>query len=118
MKKIALGCLVVAGLVFGSAGAAVAGETRGNGDPNENSGQPHSACHFSGLDEADSVEQNPPPLNDDAVGMRGNQAPAGEERYHGVQNWGAFVQADAEGFLIELGAHPGQACRGNAEFEE
>jgi hypothetical protein len=112
MKKMALGCLLVAGLVFGSAGAAVAGETRGNGDPNDNSGQPRSACHFSGLDQADDVEAEggqPPAFNDGTRAVRGNQSPGGEDRYHGVQNWGSFART---GDVPPAG--PGEECRGNA----
>jgi len=112
MKKTALGCLIVAGLVFGSAGAAVAGETRGNGDSNENNGQPRSACHFSGLDQADVVEEaegQPEAFADDALAVRGNQTHAGEYRYHGVQNWGTFART---GETPPVG--PGEECRGNA----
>ena len=114
MKRIAVGCVLALGLVLGSSTAAMAGETRGNGEENENNGKARSACHYSGLDVADAGEGNPPGLDDDVVGMRGNQ----DKGYHGVQNWGAFVQADAEQFLIDIGAHPGQACRGNVDFEE
>jgi hypothetical protein len=112
MKKIALGCLVVAGLVFGSGGAAMAGETRGNGDPNENSGQPRSACYFSGIDAPDEIElaEEPEGMPDDDIGMRGSQ----KKGYHGVQSYGAVVAAGFKDFAPS----PGEACRGNAVFEE
>ena len=99
---------MVAGLVFGSAGAAVAGETRGIGDPNDNNGQPRSACHFSGLDQADAVEEEagqPPEFADDWAGERGSQT----NGYHGVQNWGSFART---GDAPPSG--PGEECRGNA----
>ena len=114
MKKT-LACAVVAvALVLGSGGAAMAGETRGNGDPNDNSGQPHSACHFSGLDVADAGEGNPPGFDDDWAGERGNQSPGGMDRYHGVQSYGAFVSSGAKDFVPS----PGEACRGNVVHEE
>ncbi|GAB3603713.1 hypothetical protein [Microbacterium aureliae] len=102
------------GLVFGSGSAAFAGETRGNGEPNDNQGKAHSECHYSGLDVADAIEGNPPAFNDDASSKRGNQAPGGKDRYHGVQNWGAYVVYGSSDFLTSIGLHPGQACRGNA----
>lgn len=108
MKKIALGCVLMAGLVFGSSGAAMAGETRGNGDPNDNNGQPRSECHYSGLDQADEVEMaagQPPEFNDDWAGERGSQ----KKGYHGVQSYGAFVSSGAKAFVPS----PGEACRGN-----
>jgi hypothetical protein len=112
MKKIALGCLIVAGLVFGSAGAAVAGETRGNGDPNDNNGQPHSACHFSGIDVSDDIElaEDPEGFPDDGIGERGSQ----KNGYHGVQSYGAIVAAGGKAFVPS----PGEACRGNVPHEE
>jgi hypothetical protein len=118
MKRASIVCVVALGLVLGSGGAAMAGETRGNGTDNENNGKARSACHYSGLDVADADEGNPPGLDDDWAGERGNQSPGGEDRYHGVQNWGAYVKAGASGMLTEMGLHPGMACRGNAVFEE
>jgi len=113
MKRIAVGCVLALGLVLGSSAAATAGETRGNGEENENNGKARSACHYSGLDVADAGEGNPPGLDDDGVGKRGNQ----EDGYHGVQNWGAFVQAGQSVILERLGLPPGKTCRGNVDFE-
>lgn len=101
------------GLVFGSASAAFAGETRGNGEPNDNQGKAHSACHYSGLDVADSVENNDLGHDDDWASVRGNQSPAGKDRFHGVQSWGSFVVGGASELLTGMGLHPGMACRGN-----
>ena len=112
MKKTLACAVVAAAIVLGSGGAAMAGETRGNGDPNENSGSPHSACHFSGLDQTDADEQpQAPEENDDALAVRGSQ----KHGYHGVQNWGTYARAGADDFLTSIGLHPGEACSGNAE---
>jgi hypothetical protein len=115
MKKIALGCLVAAGLVFGSAGAAMAGEVNGNGDPIPGAGNAASECAFSGQDTLDAIE-NPvdgpfydPMFDDDALAERGNQ----KHGFKGVQNYGMFAKAG-----IDIGINPGLACRGNAVFEE
>ena len=115
MKK-ALACAIVAiGLVLGSGGAAMAGETTGTGGDAQGAANASSACAFSGLDVADVDEGNPfPEANDDAVTVRGNQAPAGMERFHGVQSYGSIVRAGGKG----MAPSPGEACRGNVEFGE
>lgn len=113
MKKTLACAAVTVVLVLGSGGAAMAGETRGNGDPNDNNGNPHSACHFSGLDVSDETEGNPPGFDDDWAGERGNQSPGGEDRYHGVQSYGSFVSSGAK----DLVPSPGEACRGNVAPE-
>jgi hypothetical protein len=115
MKKIALGCLMVAGLVFGSAGAAMAGEVNGKGEAIPGAGKASSECAFSGKDTLDAIE-NPkdgpfydPMFDDDALAARGNQ----KKGFKGVQKYGMFAKAG-----IDIGINPGQACRGNAEVQE
>jgi hypothetical protein len=111
MKKIALGCLMVAGLVFGSGGAAMAGEVNGNGDPIPGAGKASSECAFSGKDTLDAIENPPddpdydPMFDDDALAARGNQ----KHGFKGVQNYGMFASAG-----LDIGINPGVACRGNA----
>ena len=67
-----------------------------------------SECVFSGLDTADSIEGNPEGFDDDALAVRGNQSPAGVDRYHGVQSYGIFVRAGLKEFVPS----PGVACNG------
>ena len=52
---------------------------------------------------------NPPGFDDDTLAARGNQSPAGQARYHGVQSYGSFVKAGLKAMVPS----PGQACRGN-----
>lgn len=99
---------VAVGLVLSGGGAASAGEVNGNGEEIPAPERASSECVFSGLDTADSVEGNPPGFDDDALAERGNQSPAGVERYHGVQSYGIFVRAG----LKDVVPSPGQACRG------
>lgn len=104
MKK-ALACAVLAAaLVFGSAGAAMAGEINGNGDSIPGAGNASSACAFSGQDGADP-DENQPNFPDDDIAVRGNQ----KHGYHGVQNYGGLVRAGLKGEV----PGPGVACRGN-----
>ena len=91
------------------AGSASAGEATGNGGATPAPDRAASECVFSGQDTADSLEGNPPGFDDDAIAIRGNQSPAGVDRYHGVQSYGAIVRAGGK-----AGApSPGEACRGN-----
>ncbi|MEV4687171.1 hypothetical protein [Microbacterium sp. LWH3-1.2] len=117
MKKV-LACAVVAiGLVLGSGGAAMAGEVNGNGDDTPIAGHDTAAsiCAFSGLDTADSIE-GVIPFPDDTLALRGNQSPAGNDRHHGVQNYGMFQRPLAKEMGIdELVPSPGAECRGNLE---
>lgn len=102
MKRAILGCIVAVGLVFGSAGAAFAGETNGNGRPIPGATNAHSACAYSGRDLPDAIEGNPPGFDDDDV-TNGH-----------VQNYGMFVKHGMKAFVPS----PGVACRGNVSFEE
>ena len=97
MKKLALGFVVAFGLVLGSAGAASAGETNGNGDPIPGAFNASSACAFSGRDMPDRIEQNEPGFDDDFV-TDGR-----------VQTYGKWV---SHGFKGDVPS-PGVACRGN-----
>lgn len=102
MKRIMIGCLVAVGLAVGGAGTAYAGETNGNGDPIPGAHKASSACAFSGQDLPDDIEGNPPGFDDDFV--TGGH----------VQSYGQWVRA---GFKSAVPS-PGDACRGNVEFEE
>jgi hypothetical protein len=108
MKRLIGCCAVAAGLVLSGAGIANAGEYRGPGSSSDTPAPTHaaSACAFSGQDHADSIENNPPGFNDDALAMRGNQSPGGVDRYHGVQSYGIYVRAG----LKDAVPSPGQAC--------
>ena len=112
MKRLIGSCAVAAGalgLVLAGAGAASAGEVNGNGGATPAPGHASSECVYSGLDTPDSVEQNPPGFDDDALAVRGNQSPGGADRYHGVQNYGMFVRAG----LKDVVPSPGMACNGS-----
>jgi hypothetical protein len=109
MNKSMVGLIVAAGIVLGSGGAAMAAEVNGNGDPVPGAHNAHSECAFSGLDTADALEMNPPGFDDDAIAVRGNQSPAGVDRYHGVQSYGTIVRAGGKA----TAPSPGMACRGD-----
>lgn len=98
MKKAVLGCALVLGLVFGSSGAAMAGEYNGNGDYVPGGDKGKSACSYSGRDLPDKSEGNWPGFDDDEV--TGGH----------VQTYGMYVRAGLKGFVPS----PGEACRGNA----
>lgn len=108
MKRLIASCAIAAGLVLSGAGIASAGEVNGNGKDIPAPTRAASECVFSGLDTADALEDNPPGFDDDALAMRGNQSPAGVDRYHGVQSYGIFVRAG----LKDLVPSPGEACNG------
>jgi hypothetical protein len=108
MKRLMATCTLAAGLVLAGTGIASAGEVNGNGDDTPAPDNAHSECVFSGLDTPDSVEDNPEGFDDDLLAERGNQAPGGVERFHGVQNYGMFVRVGAKGAVPS----PGEACRG------
>lgn len=107
MKRIMIGCLVAVGLAVGGAGVAHAGETNGNGDPVPGAHKASSACAFSGQDLPDGTgpgfENNPFPWMDDDAVTGGH-----------VQSYGMYVRAD----LKSVVPSPGDACRGNVDFEE
>ena len=106
---IARSTTAAVGLVLAAAGAANAGEVNGNGEDIPAPGNAASECVFSGQDTADSIEGNPEGFDDDALAVRGNQAPGGVERYHGVQSYGSFVRAGLKDFVPS----PGEACNGS-----
>jgi hypothetical protein len=109
MKRLMSVCAVAAGLVLSGAGVANAGEVNGNGSDIPAPDNASSECVFSGLDTPDTVEDNPEGLDDDALGVRGNQSPGGVDRYHGVQSYGIFVRAGLKEFVPS----PGMACNGS-----
>ena len=109
MRRCIASCAVAAGLVLAGAGAASAGEVNGQGKDIPAPDRSSSECVFSGLDTVDSVEGNPEGFDDDALAVRGNQAPGGVERYHGVQSYGIFVRAG----LKDVVPSPGMACNGS-----
>ena len=109
MKRWIGSCAIAAGLVLAGAGAASAGEVNGNGSDIPAPEHASSECVFSGQDTADSIEGNPEGFDDDALAARGNQSPAGVDRYNGVQSYGIFVRAGLKSFVPS----PGEACRGN-----
>jgi hypothetical protein len=108
MKRLVASCAVVVGLVLSGAGIASAAEVNGNGGDIPAPTRAASECVFSGLDTADAIEGNPEGFDDDALAVRGNQSPAGLDRYHGVQSYGIFVRAG----LKDLVPSPGMACNG------
>lgn len=109
MKRLIGSCAVAAGLVLSGAGVANAGEVNGNGSDIPAPTRAASECVFSGLDTVDAIEGNPEGFDDDALAMRGNQSPAGVDRYHGVQSYGIFVRAGLKGIVPS----PGMACNGS-----
>ncbi len=109
MKRLIGSCVVAAGLVLSGAGAANAGEVNGNGSDIPAPTRAASECVFSGQDTEDSVENNPPGFDDDALSVRGNQSPGGVDRFHGVQSYGSFVRAG----LKDAVPSPGIACNGS-----
>ena len=108
MKRLIGTGVVAAWLVLSGAGAAKAGEVNGNGDDIPAPARAASECVFSGLDTADTIEDNPEGFDDDALAMRGNQSSGGVDRYHGVQSYGIFVRAGLKGVVPS----PGMACNG------
>lgn len=108
MKRLIAGCAIGLGLLVSGAGMAGAGEVNGNGNDIPAPTRAASECVYSGLDTADAIEGNPEGFNDDALAMRGNQSPAGVDRYHGVQSYGIFVRAG----LKDVVPSPGVACNG------
>lgn len=115
MRRLAAASLMALGLVAGSASAAVAGEYTGQpGNPeNPRQGQPASACSFSGLDQPDNIEGNPPGRDDDdntGPGRNEDGVASGVR----VQNYGQIVQAGGKAFAPS----PGAACNPTRGFEE
>ena len=77
------------------AGAVLAGEVTGNGDPTPIADErANSICSFSGQNDGE-----PPP---------------GRTAEH-VQNWGQIPKAERN-FLSTIGFHPGDACNGHTGF--
>ena len=98
MKRVAIGCIVALGFVLGGAVSAQAGEVNGNGEWIPGAHVANSNCAYSGKDLPDSVENNPPGFDDDALNGVGN-----------VQSYGAsFVRNGLKAFVPS----PGDACRG------
>ncbi len=101
MRRIAVGSLMVLGLVMGSTSAAFAGEYTGQNPSRDNPGgdKARSICSFSGQDQPDSIEDNGPngEGDDDFVAI------------HGAQSYGQWVVAGFKGVVPS----PGEACRGN-----
>jgi len=95
MRLLTTGASVAAAvLLVGIVPAAHAGEVTGNGKSTPiRDHVASSICAFSGLDDED----------DDGFGR--------------TQNWGSIPKADRD-FLSTVGAHPGDACRGNVTHEE
>lgn len=93
MRKLAMATLGAALVVSLTAGAALAGEVTGNGDPTPISQyRMKSICAFSGLNDG--------------------HPPEGRTAAH-VQNWGQIPKADRD-FLRTIGFHPGDACNGHS----
>ena len=99
MRRIAWSTLLALGLVLAGMSAAYAGETNGRGDPVPGADNAASECAFSGLDQPDSIENNPPGFDDDAISLHGVQR---------VQSYGVFVSNGLKAFVPS----PGEACRG------
>ena len=101
MKKTLVGAAICAALIFGSSGAAFAGEVNGNGDATPAGQKAHSACVYSGLEDGTEYEGQP----------------AGPGY---VQNWGhtkdgpgvvslrgaAEVELTFDGFTFTAGCNP------------
>lgn len=113
MKKLMIGLVAALGLVLSTGGAAMAGESNGNGDPVPGAENASSECAYSGQDTQDATnggtEVQPPQFDDDGLAMRGNQTSPGADGYRGVQSYGIFVRAG----LKDMVPSPGEACRGN-----
>lgn len=101
MKRMTIGCVLALGLVFAGATSAQAGETSGNGKTIPGAANASSACAYSGQDLPDAEENQPPQFNDDFV-TDGH-----------VQSYGRFVSHG----LKDVVPSPGDACRGNVDFE-
>jgi hypothetical protein len=101
MKRVIMTLVVTAGLSLGGAMSAQAGETSGTGDTVPGAFNASSACAFSGQDLPDAEEGNPPGFDDDFV-TDGH-----------VQTYGKFVSHGFKAFVPS----PGDACRGNVDFE-
>ena len=82
MKKTLVGAAICAALIFGSSGAAFAGEIGGNGQGTGAPDHAASSCAFSGLEDFDLKAPVDPGV---------------------VQNWGQ-VGKDARKFLSSRGA--------------
>ena len=113
MRRIAIGFVLLLGLVLGGGSAAFAGEYRGHGGGDNPGGdKAHSICSFSGQDQDDSFEDNGPTGEGDddfatVPGKGTSTNPSGVR----VQNWGQYVVLGGGG---KGSGVPGQACRGNA----
>lgn len=101
MKRGLVICAAVLGLGLGGAASAQAGEINGNGDPVPGAHNARSVCAFSGRDLPDPLENQPNIPDDDVTGGH-------------VQSYGMYVKSGLKQFLPS----PGDACRGNVEFEE
>lgn len=97
MRRIATGCVLVLGFVLGTTATAYAGEYTGKDGFVPGGVNGKSECSFSGQDAPDSIENNPPGYDDDAITI------------HGVQSYGQFVSQGMKAFVPS----PGEACRGN-----
>jgi hypothetical protein len=106
MRRIAIGFVLLLGLVLGGGSAAFAGEYRGHGGiggDTPGGDKAHSICSVSGVDQDDSFEDNGPngEGDDDFVTI------------HGTQSYGQWVRA---GFK-DLVPSPGVACNGSTAGE-
>jgi hypothetical protein len=97
MKGSTKTALLSVGLCLGVAAPAFAGEYDGRGNPVPGGVNGKSECSYSGRDVLDTVENNPPGYNDDAL--------TGGE----VQSYGRLVKLGLKGEFPS----PGMACRGN-----
>ena len=100
MRRLVLSGVMAFGMVLGGTATAYAGETNGTGGPVPAPDQAASECAFSGLDQLDSIEHNPPGFDDDAISLHGVQR---------VQSYGIFVSNGLKAFVPS----PGEACRGS-----
>jgi hypothetical protein len=88
--------LLVALLIFASAGAALGGEVTGTGKSLKTEDghlHGHSACAFSGLNDTYSGDPDVP----DADG------------FFRTQSWGQ-IPKEVRDFIATIGFHPGDAC--------
>ena len=98
MKRTLSALAIALGVVGATSGTAFAGERAGSGEPTPVKEHiASSICSFSGLEDMD--------LDDDGD----FDAPVDPGV---VQNWG-IIPKDFRDFLASIGAHPGDACRGN-----